>query len=248
MHGNDKVLSFTENAKGYVESVVDVYNNHLLPFQCNTPNHYQFKLQQWFLESKSSMNREDINTLFSFYGKDFVSPPNFVSLLNNYWIRNEKDTNITWDKTNPYDNWNPQEDIIDILLNSPHLLESNIPITFNSPNMTLPGFKERYWYKEDNKFYLLEKKTKKSQYPIVIYEQQLFTKRIIPFVNKEYEFMPLSFYIDTIEDENMSDFERIKTVADKYQLDKSQIAMNRLTETYLIRDAKSLFVTDTIIL
>lgn len=248
MHSNDKVLTYTENTKGYVEEVCNVYNTRLLPFQCKATEHYVFKLQRWLLENKASLNRRDINTFASFYGKDFITPPNFVSLLNNYWIRTEKDLTTTWDNVNPYDNWNMDEDIINILVHAPYMLYEGNQINYNSPNMTIPGQKERYWLKEDNNFYLLEPKTKKSTFPLTIYEQTLYSKRTIPFINKDYELIPFSFYYESITEDNLTELEKIKMTAEKYQLDKTQLCIGHFSDTYIVREEKSLQIMDVITL
>lgn len=248
MHSNDKVLSYLENQKGYVESVCDVFNTSLLPFQEGNFEHYVFKLQRWILENRASFNRKDINTLASFYGKDYIIPPNNVSLFNNYWIKSDKDLTTTWKNINPYDNWDINEDIIDILIHTPYLLEEGIPISFNSPNMTIPGQKERYWYKEGSDFYLLEPKNKRTTYPLIIHEQILCSKRAMPYISKEYELIPFSYYYDSIQETNISELDKIKITVEKYQLDRTQLHIGRLTDTYLIRDAKTLKVIDMITL
>lgn len=153
MHAGDKVAECKFDARGYLKTITEIYDERLLPIGVDPTkggDYPKLDLQRWILARGLAVNRRDIAPLREFYGSEAFQTKNALSLFDSYWFA-DKDLR-DWEQASPYKNWNPRTDSVFLMFNHPEELRT---ISESSPNLTIPGKAQRLWYEDDGHFVML---------------------------------------------------------------------------------------------
>lgn len=153
MHKNKKVATCSFDKDGYLKQLYDIHNEEHFPVMAQK-NPLQ-GLQQWIVSRLPGKGRADLARLKAFYGMESIVSPHAASLFDAYWFKAAED-NTTWDDINFFRRFDNRTDGIETLLFRQGNM-SRYSLNVDSPNLTIPGNKERYWLKQNNKLYLIYK-------------------------------------------------------------------------------------------
>ena len=224
MHGNEKVLECKFDKRGYIQSIGTIYNEKHLPI-CMKKSPL-LDLQRWLLARGLATNRKDIAPLREFYGGNYFISSNGISLFDTYWFANPGDED--WEKYNAYDNWVCQKDSLFLMLAYPQRLTT---IDTNSPNLCIPGSKQRLWYRDKENIVLLhgDAKTEVDNYKkagegryvaeknYVILCSHIYAKSP-SFTSKDIEQLSFEDLYYTTADDSKTEEENIKVCCEKYDI------------------------------
>jgi len=239
MHRNEKVLTCVFDSRGYVENVLTIHNRKFLP-PCIDEGCIIFDLQRWLLTRSLAINRRDIAPLKEFYGTQVFLSETSLSLFDHYWFK-EKDSKKTWEEINAFDNWDAQNDEYYLMIAHPEkLTDLSHP---NSPNYTIPGRTQRFWYKTNSQIYLLHgnAKEKMDEYKADIKKDIVSVKSYvilsetvyaaeIPRVTKEIERISFEDYYNALDLSDMSKAKSLQMCCEHFNIPNWKDFIFRLCE------------------
>lgn len=180
---NKKVLTFEEK-EGVVTSIKKIEDRQLLPLslynECTVD-----KLNEWFKQRTIPKNREYLNEATAAFGTKWLTPKNYQSLSDQYWIKNMLEE---WKKINYFTN-RYSTDIGDIFFEPWGV--KKIRLNNNSPDLTTNGVLKKRWIqdKKTKKSYLLKAGSKiTNQEPLseIMVSVLLEQLQIMPFVRYDF--------------------------------------------------------------
>lgn len=151
MHKNKKVATCLFDKDGYLKQISEIHNEAHFPVMAQK-NPLQ-GLQQWIASRSPGKGRRDLAELKAFYSPEKISSPHLASLFDAYWFQ-DTDDKKTWDEINFFSRFDNKTDGIEALLFRQGSM-GRYSLNMDSPNLTIPGSKERYWLKQNNKLYLI---------------------------------------------------------------------------------------------
>ena len=156
MHKNKKVATCLFDKDGYLKQIVNIHNEEHFPVMAQK-NPLQ-GLQQWLTARYPGKGRNDLAKLKAFYGPDKIQSPHAASLFDAYWFQ-DADDKKTWEEISFFKRFDNSTDGIETLLFRQGNM-SRYSLNVDSPNLTVPGNKERYWMRRGSSLYLLYKDAK----------------------------------------------------------------------------------------
>ncbi len=160
MHGADPVAEVKFNKDGYVKETGKVLNPELLPVPAGEKReNLKLGLQKWIMDRALAPARRDLAPLREFYGHEYFVSETGLSLFDHYWFSTPQLP--PWEEINPYQNWDPKTDMVYLMLARP---EGLMKIDLNSPNLTIPGSAQRFWYKHNGKIVMLNGNAQTAMY------------------------------------------------------------------------------------
>lgn len=174
MHKTSPVCEINFNVSGYVEKVGRVYNERLLPLSINKDNPLNIEFTKWMAERTFSPGRTDIMMARSYLATNVFQYAGIVSLFDCYWFLPTKQS-ISWDEINPYDNWNNKTDPICLLNLKPNYIHRDTDMS--SPNLSIPGNENDFWYRGKDAIYYLSDNIEKD---MGYYKKSIGNKYIQP--------------------------------------------------------------------
>ena len=231
MHKDTKVASCYFDKRGYLTQVIKVYNEEHLPViaQKNT----LMNLQKWISMRLTSKERTDLAEFLTIYDEELLNTLHATSLFDCYWFCDE-DT-ATWDDVNPYKHFDNNLDLVEQLLLSPSVSMELLPSS--SPNLTIPGSKTQYWYKDGESLYLLflnakqemnaYNKVKNKDFPVsemeyFIYKSQLFAKKKM-LVSDTMEYIPFEeYYVLFEKNQKHSRYQKLLDCCEHFNIPESK--------------------------
>lgn len=231
MHGNDKVCECKFDNGGYLQTaggITNVYNEELLPV-CIGNNNPVMDMKRWLLSRALAPNRPDIAPLREFYGGGSFVSAHGLSLFDTYWFAGQ-DFN-DWDAVNAYDNWNCKKDSVVLMLKNASMLNE---INYDSPNLTIPGSKQRIWYKGGNEIYMLYTDAQKemSDYRAAGMDKTYVADRMYTILSehicckvksctsKDVEMIPLEEYYNVTQRPDRSNMENLQACCEQFGIPK----------------------------
>lgn len=229
MHKNTKVAACNFDTRGYLKALGKIYDEKRMPVNIESPN-VMLDLQRWLLDRSVATNRKDLAKYREFYGSDAFLSATGVSFFDCYWFSsaNHKD----WEQENPYDNWDSDEDSLYLMEFFPEEVREHRAHEYTtSPNFTIPGNKQRLWYKTDTGLYLLHgnpqkemndyKKAEniqnvKERNYITLYGE-IFTS-ILMETSKDIERVPFNLLYNICEKEDKSKMQNLQACCEKFQI------------------------------
>lgn len=180
MHKDDKVCNLNINRSNQVERVTDLTDDtrKFLPpsVSCETGRDLRIEFTRWIRSRIFSPARPDIMEMQPFLPWETLSLAGKVSMMDAYWFKRDKAED--WDSVNPFDNWNYKQDAICLLNLKPEYVKKDKVIV--SPNLSIPGAENMFYYGNGDTFFLL--------IPDVIKEMNYYKK------NKDNPIVAKRFY------------------------------------------------------
>lgn len=231
MHKDKKVAECKFDSRGYADEITKIYDEALLPPIINIyeeGNKPKTNFRRWVLSRGLANNRKDIAPLREFYGGENFLPAHAFSLFDCYWFANAECKD--WEAANPYDNWNSANDSLFLMLCKPDDLRR---IDTNSPNLTIPGKEQRFWYKFNDELYLLHGdaqkemvayKAGKSNPYVAKREYRVFCEYIFAATkaetSKKIERISFEEIYNAVADPTKSKIHNIKACCEKFGIPK----------------------------
>lgn len=226
MHGNNRVAECKFDKNCYLEKIIKIENENLLPIGILNKDAQitKINLQRWILSRSLAMNRKDVAPLREFYGGQLFISSIGLSLFDTYWFACDECQD--WEECNPYDNWNYKNDMLYLMLSNP----SEIRVfDLTSPNLTVSGKDPRLWFRnEKNKLVLLYGDAQKEMFE---YRQTKDNPIVMP---KKYVIQNKKIYVE-VPAQTSKSIERI-SLDDMYNVcqnpDKSKMTNLKITCEY----------------
>ena len=162
MHKNDKVCDLTINRSNQVERVSNLSDHarRFLPPSVSDAEGRDLRIEftRWLRSRIFSPARTDIMEMQPFLTWEVLAQAGKISLMDTYWFK--KTDAETWDKINPFHNWNCQHDPVCLLNLKPEYVKKDKAII--SPNLAIPGVENTFFYSNGKNFFLLMPDVKKE--------------------------------------------------------------------------------------
>lgn len=246
------VADFTYSKDSYFQELKEIYNEALLP---DRTKEYNLALRRWLLLRRRSSQIKEFSQVRNFYGQSYFKSKNLRSMYDCYWIKDEDDTNVTWDSINPHANWDPSFDSVFMLLYKPQEFDC---YDESSPNLTIPGIEPLMWYdldglglinqdsQQDMEAYRLS--VKENIASVAKREYKIIAGRVFSFkktkVSSEVERIPFDAYYNAVKDDSLSKIENIRKCCDINGINNWEIFMQDVIRYSKLIPQKTIELSD----